>query len=268
MDTAAHPRPEWALRAFEAMAPAYDDFTAHYDYEGWLADLLEILERNGLKGNRLLDVACGTGKSFLPMIPRGWRVTGCDISPAMLERASSKVDDLAELSVADMRDLPRFGEFDLVWALDDAINYLLSVEELRDALRGMRDNLAPAGLILFDVNELLVYRTFYAETSVVDNGGRPMIWRGQTSADVEPGSICESRFEVSNGQDGAADADEAEASVHRQRHFTEAEILAALESAGLECLDIYGHGFDGIPVQPLDIERHTKAIYVAGQAVV
>ena len=51
-----------------------------------------------------------------------------------------------------MLELPRFGEFDLVWALDDAINYLLSAEELERALTGMRANLAPTGLLLFDVN--------------------------------------------------------------------------------------------------------------------
>lgn len=257
---------DWALRAFEAMAPAYDEFTAHYDYEGWLTDLLKILGDQGLKGNRLLDVACGTGKSFLPMLPRGWRVVGCDISPAMLERASGKVGDLVELSLADMRKLPTFGEFDLAWALDDALNYLLSTDELVAALRGMRENLAPGGLILFDVNELLVYRTFYAETSVVDNGGRPMIWRGQTSTEVKPGSICESRFEVQQDHDVDVELNQSEACMHRQRHFTEAEILAAFEQAGLECLDIYGHGFDGIPVKPLDTERHTKAIYIARKA--
>ncbi|HEX7245247.1 MAG TPA: hypothetical protein VF245_06760 [Solirubrobacterales bacterium] len=130
----------------------------------------------------------------------------------------------------------------------------------------MRENLVPSGLILFDVNELLVYRTFYAETSVVDNGGQPMIWRGQTSAEIEPGSICESRFEVQQDHDGNVELNQSEASVHRQRHFTEAEILAAFEQAGLECLDIYGHGFDGIPVKPLDVERHTKAIYIARRA--
>ena len=26
-------------RTYEAMAPVYDDFTAHHDYEGWIADL-------------------------------------------------------------------------------------------------------------------------------------------------------------------------------------------------------------------------------------
>jgi SAM-dependent methyltransferase len=253
-----------ALRAFEAMAPVYDDFTAHYDYEGWLSDLLKILESRGLMGRRLLDVACGTGKSFLPMLPRGWQVTGCDIAPAMVALAEEKADDSVGLSVADMRGLPRLGEFDLVWALDDAINYLLSVDELDEALSGMRDNLASGGLLLFDVNELLVYRTFYAETSVLEQGGKRFTWRGLTPADVAAGSLCESRLEVQS--DDGTPAEEGEASVHRQRHFPEAEILAALERAGLECLDVYGHGLDGIPRQPLDIEQHTKAIYIARRA--
>jgi hypothetical protein len=39
-----------------------------------------------------------------------------------------------------------------------------------------------------------------------------------------------------------------------------------LERADLECLDVYGHGLDGIPRQPLDTELHTKAIYIARRA--
>ena len=81
---------DWAERTYEAMAPVYDDFTAHHDYEGWLADLLKALEQHGLQGKRLLDVGCGTGKSFMPMLPRGWEVTGCDISAAMLGLAREK----------------------------------------------------------------------------------------------------------------------------------------------------------------------------------
>ncbi len=255
---------DWALSTYQAMAPVYDDFTAHFDYEGWLADLLKILEANGLTGKRLLDVACGTGKSFLPMLPWGWEATGCDISPAMLALAEEKAGDLVELSVADMRELPRLGEFDLVWALDDAINYLLSPEELEEALRGMRDNLAATGLLLFDVNELLVYRTFYAKTSVLEQGGKRFVWRGLAPADVPAGSVCESRLEVEGEE--AAGAAKGETAIHRQRHFPEAEVLAALERAGLECLDVYGHGLDGIPVQPLDTEQHTKAVYIARRA--
>jgi SAM-dependent methyltransferase len=264
MDTVtAKAESDVALRAFQAMASVYDDFTAHYDYEGWLADLLKILEDHGLAGRRLLDVACGTGKSFLPMAPRGWEVTGCDISPAMLALAKEKAGEAAELSVADMRELPRLGEFDLVWALDDAINYLLSVEELEKALRGMRGNLARTGLLLFDVNELLAYRTFYSEVSVIERDGRRFTWRGLGSGEAAAGASFESRLEVERVDGDGTAAAESQVSLHRQRHFTEAEILAALEQAGLKCLAIHGHGLDGIPVQPVDTSIHTKAIYIA-----
>jgi SAM-dependent methyltransferase len=248
---------EGAESTYEAMAPVYDQFTAHHDSEGWLADLVEATKRAGLAGRRLLDVGCGTGKSFLPLLARGWEVTGCDISASMLELARRKAGDGVRLEVADMRELPLFGEFDIAWALDDAVNYLLSIEDLERALAGMRANLSPAGLVAFDVNTLFLYRTSYAETEVVEREGHRLVWRGQGSADAPPGSISESRLEIDPGEGPRA------LSVHRQRHFPEAKVAAALASAGLECVEIYGHGYDGIFKQPLDESTHTKAIYIA-----
>lgn len=251
---------QWAKQTYEAMAPVYDDFTAHHDYELWLGNLLPELRRHGLSGGRLLDVGCGTGKSFLPMLERGWDVTACDISASMLELAKAKAGDAARLAVADMRELPVYGEFDLVWALDDAVNYLLNGEELLAALRGMRANLAPGGLLMFDVNTLAAYRTFFAGTEEVERGGRRLLWRGQASADTPPGSISEAHLEVASAANGAAPI---ERHVHRQRHFPEAEVLALLEAAGLECLDVFGHGYDAELRQPVEELAHTKAVYIS-----
>ena len=256
---AAQPGGQWAESAYEAMAPLYDDFTAHHDYDLWLGNLLPKLRRHGLSGRRLLDVGCGTGKSFLPMLERGWDVTACDISPSMVELARAKAGAAVRLSVADMRELPVFGEFDLVWALDDAVNYLLSAEELGKALSGMRANMAPGGLLMFDVNCLQTYRSFFAEEQRVHRRGRTLVWRGQGSPEAAPGSTSEARFEVEDG----ADAGHFPAHVHRQRHFPEAEVLERLGSAGLECLDVYGHGFDAVPKQPVEELIHSKAVYMA-----
>jgi len=244
-----------AKATYEAMASVYDLFTAHYDDELWIGELVSALERNGLRGERLLDVACGTGKSFLPMLERGWEVTACDISPAMLERARAKVAEAVPLSVADMRGLPEIGEFDLVWALDDSVNYLLSEDELLKALSGMRANLAPGGLLLFDVNTLVAYRSFFAETVVVERAGRRLVWRGQTAGDAKPGSICEAVLEEDGGPTKTHE--------HRQRHFADAEIRSAVKRAGLTLVDVYGLYTDGILRQPLDERTHTKAVYVA-----
>ena len=261
---AGEERPRWAEIAYEAIAPVYDDFTSHHDYELWLGNLLPELERLGLSGDRLLDVACGTGKSFIPMLQRGWKVIASDISPAMVELARAKVGEEAELSVADMRELPTFGEFDLVWCLDDAINDLLSVEELEQALAGMRRNLAPHGLLMFDVNCLDAYRTFFAEEVVIERDGRRLVWKGRSTPDAEPGSIAEASFEVlpPEGEDGPEIAPE----LHRQRHFPEAEVLAALERTGFECLEVFGHGEDAVLKQPLRDEVHSKAVYIARAA--
>src|ERR1700751_303480 len=123
--------------AYEAIAPVYDDFTAHHHYPEWIGMLLELGEAHGLRGTTALDVACGSGKSFMPLLKRGWTVTASDISPSMVELARIKAGDRARIDVADMRELPVRGSFDLVCCLDDAVNYLVSAAELEQAFRGM-----------------------------------------------------------------------------------------------------------------------------------
>src|SRR3954453_11861920 len=126
-----------AVAAYERMAPYYDLFTASYDYERWLPKLGALALDPGLEGNRLLDVACGTGKSFAPLLARGYEVVACDLSPAMVAEARRRAGGGAEGLVADMRDLPVLGSFDLVTCLDDSLNYLLSESELAAALAGI-----------------------------------------------------------------------------------------------------------------------------------
>ena len=244
---------------FEQIAPFYDRFTAHHNYEAWLQSLLHAARKCGLRGNRVLDVGCGTGKSFLPLLARGWEVTACDISEGMLLEAARKTGERARLEVADMRALPVFGSFDLVLCLDDAVNYLSGPGELESCFAGLRRNAAAGGLVLFDVNTLLTYRTFYSETQVQETDGYRMIWRGRADGDARPGGRFEATFEVvpTNGHP----APTASAAVHRQRHFRPREVVACLAHAGLECVAIYGHGFDG-RLQSLDEAIHTKAIFI------
>ena len=71
-----------AAVAYEQIAPVYDDFTAHHNYRAWIEDLLRLGAAHGLRGDTVLDVGCGTGKGFLPLLTLNWKVTGVDISPA------------------------------------------------------------------------------------------------------------------------------------------------------------------------------------------
>jgi hypothetical protein len=189
------------------------------------------------------------------MLERGWLCSGCDISPAMVRIAQRKVGDEARLTVADMRCLPRLGSFDLVWSLNDSINYLLDCSQLELAISAMRENMADAGLLVFDVNTLLTYRTFFAEQHVVERDGRRLAWRGEAKRDQAPGSIAAARFEI--------EGDTAGTHVHLQCHFPEATIRDALDIAGLETLDVLGQSEDAGLDRPLRELDHVKALYIA-----
>jgi SAM-dependent methyltransferase len=253
-----------AEAAYDAIAPVYDDFTAHHDYRAWISTLLKLGAANGLRGETALDIACGTGKSTIPLLEHGWKVTACDISASMAEMARAKIGDGVRIEVADMRELPVYGSFDLVCCLDDAVNYLHSAEELEQTLRGMEANLAPEGRVIFDSNTLTTYRGFFGEHVEIEANGRRMIWDGRSGGRVEPGEISEALFEVEPLEPGTGPTIQPE--LHRQRHHPEAEVRAAVAAAGLEIVGLYGHHHDGVPHQPMSEENHTKAVYVARRA--
>jgi ubiquinone/menaquinone biosynthesis C-methylase UbiE len=246
--------------AYESLAPWYDAFTAGSDYEAWTAHAMALAGTYGLSGTRLLDVACGTGQSFMPFVERGFEVTGCDSSAAMLARAATKAPDVA-LVEADMRDLPELGRFDLVTCFDDSLNHLLEPDELAAALASMARNLDESGLILFDLNTLLAYRTTFAVDAVSTHERVTFLWRGGSSPDAPPGCQASARIDVfAERCDGLF---ERTASEHRQRHFPPHLVTALIERAGLDCLGVHGVLDDGSHVSEADESRQLKVMYVA-----
>lgn len=246
-----------AFFTYEKFAQIYDDFNHRNNYEMWLGQkLLPELEQRGLRKGKVLDVGCGTGRAFEPLLSRGWEVHGCDISPAMIERAREQFGAAVDLDVADMREMPVFGSFELVVAMNDAVNYLIGDGELERALRSMRANLAPDGLLLFDCNSKLMIQLAYEpmEDEVV-NDGRRWTWTGLGQVD-ESVPVWEVRI----------DGDGIEPFINKERYFSIEEVEAAMAGAGLECLAALGQREEGSEVvmrEPPDDERDHKIVYIA-----
>ena len=250
-----------ARTAYDAFAPHYDAFTAHHDYETWTTTLERLARAHGLRGSRLLDVACGTGKSFLPFLDRGYEVTACDISPRMVALAAAKAGDRARLAVHDMRALPRLGDFDLVCCLDDSVNYALGADELEATFAGFARNLAPGGVVVFDANSLLAYRTFFASMTVLPSDDRVLVWEGHAGADVAAGAQAQATLEaLERGPDGSW---RRERSTHHQRHHPRATVESALRRAGLRAVAVHGMRLDGSTTDDFDELGNSKAVYIA-----
>jgi SAM-dependent methyltransferase len=248
---------------YEEFAPFYDAFTAGSDYEAWTGHVLALARSLGLRGDSLLDIACGTGKSFLPFLARGFRVTGCDASQAMLAEAARKAPQ-ATLVHADMRELPALGRFDLVTCFDDSLNYLLDEPQLAGAFHSVAANLSPTGIALFDLNTLLAYRTTFARDSVSERNGLLFAWHGESSPQAPGGCRTAARIDVFVGREH--ELYERISSLHAQRHFPRERVIALLGEAGLECPGVHGVLDDGTPVPEADELRHLKVLYAARPA--
>jgi SAM-dependent methyltransferase len=247
-----------ALAAYEALAPFYDRFTADSKYEPVL-DALETWARaQGLRGKRLLDVACGTGKSFEPLLARGYRVSACDLSPSMVAEASRKWAGEADIVVADMRDLPWRGEFDLVTCLDDAVNYLLSEKDLRAALASMCRALDRGGIAVFDANTITTYRTDFAESFDTAVGETHFSWAGECRPDADPGVVTGATVTVRNPRG-------MRKSRHVQRHWPVETLRAACIAAGFRHVVFRGLAPGPRLAGEPDEERHLKIMCLAAR---
>lgn len=246
--------------AYDAFAPYYDAFTAESDYEGWCAEIVALAGRRGNGGGRLLDLACGTGNSFLPFLRRGFSVTACDASAAMLAEAATKAPEV-ELVQCDIRALPDLGSFDLVTCFDDSLNYLLYEGELTAAFAGVSRSLAADGLAIFDLNSLLAYRTTFACHSVSEADGTLFAWRGSSVPAARPGCEVDAVLDVFAPYGGELYS--RVTTLHRQRHFPRDRVVSSLEAAGLECVAVQGVLPDCSLVEPADETVHPKVVYAA-----
>jgi SAM-dependent methyltransferase len=245
-----------ALMMYEAFAAVYDDFNHSNDYEMWLGRaLLPELRRHGLKeGGRALDVGCGTGRAFPPLLERGWQVHGCDLSPAMLEVAAQNGPPVS-LEVADMRSLPHLGDFDLVLSLNDCLNYLLGDEDLVQALTGMKINLSEDGILIFDVNSRSTFSGGYLGVREIQHEGSRWSWTGR-------GEVAPSVYEAE------IVGDQLEPVKQRERFRPVDEVLNAMQAAGLQVLAAYGmREADGevLLSAPPDEDRDYKLVFIGAR---
>ncbi|MFD5462029.1 class I SAM-dependent methyltransferase [Kitasatospora sp. NPDC127059] len=150
------PTPASALGRF------YDDFAEDYHllYADWDASLarqgaaLDALIRAHLGEGpaEVLDCACGIGTQAIGLAALGHRVTGTDLSPVAVTRATAEAAARGlrlPTAAADMRALPfPNGRFDVVVCADNALPHLLTAEHVHTALTELRRVLRPGGLLL------------------------------------------------------------------------------------------------------------------------
>lgn len=140
-------------RAYDAVAAGYDNQVA---VDNWVRQLLwQHFASVFRSGQKVLDVACGTGLDALYLARRGLHVTGIDVSPGMLAKLQAKaieagVEQRIHTYRLDANDWPSWpaGPFDGIISSFAGLNTMADLEPFA---RAARRCLVPDGQLIIHV---------------------------------------------------------------------------------------------------------------------
>lgn len=154
---------------YEGLSKIYDFMMSGVDYEAWADYVLSAAKRFGCEPKTVLDLACGTGSTTLPLAARGLKATGLDLAPAMLKIAREKAKEQgleADFVEQNMLDLDFSEPFDMVVSFQDGINYLTGEGDFEKLAAAVDGVLKEGGVFLFDLNRVDHYSD--SDTTVID----------------------------------------------------------------------------------------------------
>jgi len=138
--------------AADQSADTYSKFALYYDAYVGKFDLDIPLYLHLTEGSsHILEIGCGTGRVLKPLLAKGHRVTGVDISPEMLKVAGQKLSphitsgqlDLVEHNFC-MSALK--GVYDRILITFYTFNYLTSSNDCHNFVRNVYKVLSPWGM--------------------------------------------------------------------------------------------------------------------------
>lgn len=157
---------DWFEEWFDS--PLYEKLYADRD-EKEAEQLIEFLENTLLSKqyHSILDLGCGRGRHSHNLAKRGYDVMGIDLSPAAIQTAKEKADELGlentRFKVRDMRN-PLSQQFDAVVNLFTTFGYFKSDDENASVLDSVTAMLKKKGLFVLDyLNAEKVKQNFVPE---------------------------------------------------------------------------------------------------------
>lgn len=135
------------MKLYDDLAKYWPIFSAPADYDGEARVIGDLLAK-AVDGpmREVLELGCGGG-NLASHFPRDWKLTLTDVSPGMLAH-SHALNPNAEHLEGDMRTLRLGRTFDGV-VVHDAVMYMTSEDDLRQAIETAAVHLRPGGAAVF-----------------------------------------------------------------------------------------------------------------------
>lgn len=134
---------------FSEPATYYDKIYSFKDYRTEALKFISIIsEYLYSEENRLLDVACGTGR-HIEYLKELFEVEGLDISQELLDLARRRNPGIT-FHHADMMNFDLHRKFHVITCLFSSIGYLKTLDNLAHAVDCMTHHLLPGGILVIE----------------------------------------------------------------------------------------------------------------------
>lgn len=134
----------------DVFCKVYNEFGWNYYPEVFGEQLLEWLNRQGLKPENSMDLACGTGILCEILHRNGIRASGMDFSRGMIDIARAENPEI-HYDVADMITYRPETQYDLVTCTGDALNHIMALSDLERIFQNVYSYTRPGGYFVFDL---------------------------------------------------------------------------------------------------------------------
>lgn len=129
---------------YRELAKYYDLIYSWKDYAKEASELKKLFSKyKKTAGNKLLDVACGTGH-HIKHLKDEYRCTGIDVNEAILKIARKNVEDV-EFIQADMTSFKLDRKFDVITCLFSSIGYVRTYRNLTMTFQNVTEHLVKGG---------------------------------------------------------------------------------------------------------------------------
>ena len=105
-------------------------------------------------GSPILELAAGTGRIAVPLLEKGFRYTGIDLSPEFVTASNSKIikfGDSGKFIVGDMRKFDLHKKFNLIFIGFNSLFHLSTEEEISSFLTCVKNHLSSNGKFIIDM---------------------------------------------------------------------------------------------------------------------
>ena len=136
------------MKKIFSLGDYYNLFYKDKDYKSEAEYIHKKLAEYKLKGNKILELGCGTGKHAKNLAKLGYKILGIEKSESMLRQAQKGKN--LEFLQGDIRKINLEHKFDCVISLFHVLSYQISNDSLESVFLTAFNNLQKGGIFLFD----------------------------------------------------------------------------------------------------------------------